>query len=377
MTALWQLIKEKENMLDTMSMAETLKGEYRVAFEKADLYSTMGRFDTETVENKLMHLYHRLREAQLNEILVEEIIGNDIEAFCKEYFVEGKEKKSHKNIWGRVYDLLKWIFIFSVADLLMMGEGENIVTAQSNVAPFIWGVAIGLVICIVPSHFMKPLIFKSKKMKPIHYYVSVIVLFVFALILTMILFGDILIPVNSFPLLIISGGYVGVYLIVRSIWRYRRYGKITKSENEEKKYFNDAISEKTLLRSISEAMVKRFNRINKKKRKQGKPEFSMHEFAALVRKEIKQRRIFNVVFAFLLATLVLVPTIHIMFNDGLYDGFLFGIFMTIVEVAVYIFFFKAEKTNARIETRILTECEEKNISIAEYVEKGYEDGTFL
>lgn len=74
---------------------------------------------------------------------------------------------------------------------------------------------------------------------------------------------------------------------------------------------------------------------------------------------------------------MLVPTIDIIFNDGLFDGLLFGAFMTVVETAIYIFFFKADKTNEKVEMKILKECEEQNITISEYVEKGYEDGTFL
>lgn len=58
-------------MFDTISMATTLKDGYRKVFEKADLYSSLGGFTPETVENKLMDLYHRLREAQENETSVE------------------------------------------------------------------------------------------------------------------------------------------------------------------------------------------------------------------------------------------------------------------------------------------------------------------
>lgn len=275
---------------------------------------------------------------------------------------------------------MKWIFIFTVADLVLMEEGENIITAQSNMAPFLYGIAIGLGIELFASHFLKPLIFKNSKMKPIHYYLFIIVFFVVTLILTMVLFGDALLAVSSFPLLVVSGAYVLVYLLVRSVWRYKKYGRITKIGKEEKKlkkHFNDVISEKTLLKSISEIMMKRFERINRKKMKRGKPELTMDEFAALICKEMKQRRVFEVVFAFVIAIIVVVPTINIMLNDGFVNGLLFGTFMAVVEVAIYIFFFKADKTNEKVEMKILKECEEQNITISEYVEKGYEDGTFL
>lgn len=367
-------------MLDTISMGQTLKDEYRECFEKADLYSTFGGANPKFVESKLMDLYQRLHEAQQNEIPIEEVIGSDIENYCKEYFEDSENKKTHKGIWNRLYDFLKWIFIFTVADLVLMEEGENIITAQSNMAPFIYGIAIGLGIEIVASYYLKSMIFKNKKMKPMHYYVIIIGFFVVALILTMVLAGDILVSVNSFPLLIISGGYVIVYLLVRSIWRYKKHGRITKIDGAEKKLkkqFNEVISEKTLLREIAEIMEKRFERINKKKSKRGKSELTQEEFFALNRKEIKWKIFYEVVLGLFFASIVIRPTITIILNDGVLNGIIFGVILTIVEVAIYAFFYKADKTNAKIQTKILEECENRNISISEYVEKGYEDGTFL
>lgn len=64
-------VRTEFNMFDTISMASTLKDGYRKLFEKADLYSSLDGFTPETVENKLMDLYHRLREAQENETSVE------------------------------------------------------------------------------------------------------------------------------------------------------------------------------------------------------------------------------------------------------------------------------------------------------------------
>jgi len=367
-------------MLDTISMAQTLKDEYREAFEKADLYSTFGGANPKSVESKLMDLYQKLHEAQQNEIPIEEVIGSDMEIYCKEYFKADKKITLHKGFWDRAYNFLKWIFIFTVADLVLMEEGENIITAQSNMAPFLYGIAIGLGIELFASHFLKPLIFKNSKMKPIHYYLFIIVFFVVALILTMVLLGDALLAVSSFPLLVVSGSYVIAYLLLRSIWRYKKYGRITaigKEEKKLKKHFNDVISEKTLLKSISEIMMKRFDKINRKRTKRGETELTMDEFAAFIHKEIKQRRIFDVVFAILITVMILAPTINIMINDGLFDGLLFGAFMSAVGIATCMFFFKADKTNEKVEMKILKECEEQNITISKYVEKGYEDGTFL
>ena len=54
-----QTRKGEINMLDTISMAKMLQGEYREAFEKVDLYSSLGGVNPDTVDNKLMDLYNK------------------------------------------------------------------------------------------------------------------------------------------------------------------------------------------------------------------------------------------------------------------------------------------------------------------------------
>ena len=74
----------REIMLDTISMAEKLQGDYRLVFEKADMYSTVsGSGDQNIEDDRLMNLFDLLIEAQHEGKPVEKIVGNDIEAFCK------------------------------------------------------------------------------------------------------------------------------------------------------------------------------------------------------------------------------------------------------------------------------------------------------
>ena len=80
-------------MLDTISMAEKLRGDYRKAFEKADMYCVISSENEEAADDKMMNLYDCLLEAQNNEKPIEKIIGKDIEKFCKEYFKTDKEEK--------------------------------------------------------------------------------------------------------------------------------------------------------------------------------------------------------------------------------------------------------------------------------------------
>ena len=82
-------------MLDTIAMAAQLEGEYKIVFEKADMYGTLEKCSDENIrDDKMMNLYDLLLQAQMDKTPVSKIIGEDIEEFCKSYFKEEAEKTS-------------------------------------------------------------------------------------------------------------------------------------------------------------------------------------------------------------------------------------------------------------------------------------------
>ena len=80
--------RERGVMLDTISMAQQLSGEYRKVFEKADMYSMISDETSENVDDKMMYLYDILLEAEKENRPIQKIIGDDVEAFCNAFFEE-------------------------------------------------------------------------------------------------------------------------------------------------------------------------------------------------------------------------------------------------------------------------------------------------
>ena len=361
-------------MLDTISMAEQLSGEYRTAFEKADLHSTFDGKNVDKSEDKLMELYNLLITAQEEGTPLENVVGEDIEEFCKKFFLDHNGKSRFQEVCKKVYGVLKWIFICTLVDVFLLEKGENILTAQSNAAPYLYGLAFGLVAEAIVTHGLKPMIFKNKKMKPIHYYGIVFGLFALAVTVAVVLAVSVngTVSVNAFPLLLISGVYVLVYLLVRSVWRYKKFGRITKMSKQEKKArkeFNAEVQEQSLVKPIAEVMAKRYQRLNKRNMKKGKPEFTQEEFAEKIRTEVKRTIIGKVAFVVIISIMVLIPTIFTMISINIWDGLIFGLIMSVVEIGIYLFFFKAEKTNSKVQLYILEQCEEYGVDLFEYVER--------
>ncbi len=362
-------------MLDTISMAEQLRGEYREAFEKADVYSTMETGADAVSEEKLMELYDSLMEAQKDGVSVEKIVGNDIEKFCKKFFEEEVEPvKPPVKFAMEVYFIARIMAVFTIIDILLREEGTDWKTMNSNLLPFIGGIGVGFILSLFLKYAIKPMIFKSKKLKPIAYYVIIVVSYVGSIILAVVLVGDMNINVRSIWLLIPCVIYIAIYLMIRSIWRYQKHGTIknihkeSKEDKEIKKEFNKELSEKSTEGIVVEALSKRYSKICKKKSKKNQ-EYTYEEFDQKIRKEEAGMKIADKFIALFFVAVVLVPTADSIINESIVDGLILGVILGVVEFAVYRFFSKASKEGSDARIQILDQCKEQGITIVEYVEK--------
>lgn len=362
-------------MLDTLSMAEKLKGDYRKVFEKADMYSILSSENEEAGDEKMMNLYDLLLEAQSNEKPVEKIVGTDIETFCKDYFKVEQDAKEKKYItyFNVLYTMSIWITVITLIWVIFPEEGETIQSMTINILPFFAGVCIGSLETIIMRYVLEPLIFKSKKIKPITFSIIILLSFLGSVILATILFSDVeIMNIPALWLLIGCGGYVVIYLLVRSLWRYHTYGTIRKDtkENRErkkaekkiKKAFNDEVS----MKSLAKPMAKRYARLNKRKLRRKHEEFTFAEFAELIRKEERLSGKIYIIMAISLAVFVIFSTVMEMITTGFIFGLVLGIIMAIIEAGIFRFFQSCNDTGMKQQIQIIDECERLGITITEY-----------
>lgn len=351
-------------MLDTLAMAKQLSGEYRKVFEMADMYSTGNGGSEKVKSERMMDLYDMLMEAEAEGKPTEKIIGQDIEEFCKSFFKDESNKLGE--ILVRAYNIARLLLVFSVIDYFLAEEGDFF-TTKVNVFPIVSGLLIGCILMLVYKFVLQPIVFKNKKMNPTIHSLTILAFFVIAIIISGIVGKGIVLYMNNLVALLISGGYILIYLIIRSIWRIRTYGKafgVHKEEKQLEKEFNKELDKKETLQINADVMAKEFVKKNAKNRKKGKPELTQTEYAAMVRKRESHSKMWNFI---TVALIVFVPTVWEMVSNNVIDGLIYGAILIGVEFLIWRFMYKIVQDASEAKLYILDECEKKGITVVEYV----------
>lgn len=335
-------------MLDTISMAEKLTGEYNVVFTKADMYSVLeGNNDEQTIDDKMMNLYDLLLQAQADGIPANKIVGSDVEKFCRTYF-KAEKKSKWRSIADGFYYLSWWGLIMGLLEFSLQEPG-NVKFYQMNIdiAYLLTGVALGVLFLLL-TFPLKKTILKSKKIKPTVMYTLVLLFFIIgggvSIVLTSMF--DIKVMVKLKTLLLFSGFYIVGYLLVRAIYRYKDHGSIRKyskeetlrykEEKEEKEAFNKEVSKRSM-KSLAKDMNVRYRRLNRRHQKKYHTPLPLEDFATKLRKEREQvpKNIF--LWIVVDAVLVLLPVICCMANGSLGEGLFVLIVMCVVMFFIYRF----------------------------------------
>lgn len=356
-------------MLDTLSMAELLKGDYKKAFEKIDLYGSINNVNHDVFEDRILNLYDMLTEAQNEGKPVEKIIGKDIEAFCKEYFKVPEKNYTFVKVLGRIAYLLLIMFIFSIIELLwQIEEGKALMEMQVDMIPFFVGVGIGLILLVLCKLATKNMVFKNNKIKPTFYYVFILIFIVAGVVILNKAFNDYSVSLPLMPVLIISGIYSLLYYGIRAIVRYKTTGRITKLSKEDKaerKEFDEDVAFRAGVKDSAEILAKRFTKLKKKKEKKGIA-YTYKDFTKVIVDEAKNGGITNVIIILICAVGVIVPGVKMFIADGMMEGALYLGMMGAIQFFVARFVIKILDQAYKENLHVLKECEERGIDVIEY-----------
>lgn len=106
-------------------LKEKLDKEYLLVFEKIELYTQMHHINEKKQAESLMDLMDVFLESQTNKKDINDIIGEDIETFCENYFSEYGAKE-------RVIDILLYfkrlVLVVFVLELFFLIEDLQIIT---------------------------------------------------------------------------------------------------------------------------------------------------------------------------------------------------------------------------------------------------------
>lgn len=358
-------------MIDTLAMANLLKGEYKEAFTKIDMYGSMGNVDMEIYEDRIMNLYDMFVEAQEEGKPVEKIIGKDIEGFCKAYYNCREEKKWYVDVAKRICNIMTILFVYCLLEMLWVREDKIVFFEDNiNIMPIVVGLIVGTILVVLGKLINKQVTFKKEKVNPALYSILLLVVFVVGVLFAPAFKDDINISLPFGITTIISGVITGIYLLTIIIIKIvnRDKIKLAKEERAQRKEALDEIEFRAGIKDVAEGMVTRFEKKLKKYEKKGNA-YTYEDFIQSIRKEIKDEKQYNIVVGAILIIWAGISVVRCFFVAEPIPMIVFTVLLIVAEVFIYKWFVKFNKEQTLSYEIILGDCEKKNITVDEYVKE--------
>lgn len=353
---------------DFVWMSDRLKGEYKEVFSKAEVYAGVHNIGGDAYDEMMMDLLDLLLTAQEEEKPVEKVVGSDIENFCGSYFSTYTMKNHLLEVPRCVYRMMWFVFVFELI-IYMLAEGEyDIFQSVTDVTGYLLGIAGAWTVELICRVLIRPFIFRWKWLTSGVYYFIVILLTAIIVFLGLWLFEDQIFELPVFWVLVISGGYIVLYLIVRSIRRYRHHGSIRKKrdpvETEGIRGFFRQINQE-VREELPEELCKRFEKKNQKLKRRGKQPMTPEEYMELLKRENIQTRRWDKIGAAVVVLVVLGFVVQVAVTSEWMDTIIFIPLLLIFEIPAILIFRVGFKTTGYRE-QLVEECEQRGITILEY-----------
>lgn len=345
-------------------MTEQLNGDYREVFEKTELYGIIKSVDSNVQDDLMMNLFDLLLTAQTNNKPVQKVVGPDIEKFCRDYFQNYNIRERIKGFPARLYQFMRFIFLIELVSFFFMEENVDLAHAQTNLTPYLSGIGCSLLFTMIVDVFVRPLIFRLR-IKPIFYYIGLLLLFSVLIGVSVPLTDGMIIHIPMFVILLVSGIYVAIYLVFRSVWRYQQGEKIFRQKTETKD-FDQSNKNKTLEQLMIDTMLKQYKRKNRRLEKKGKEGLTPSEFTEKIRNDYRKAQHSWIWMLLTSSTIVVIAIIQTALTSTIPDTILFSLFLFFIEGAIYWAFLRSEQNNNQIRKKILDACDAEGISVVEY-----------
>ncbi|MCM1246616.1 MAG: hypothetical protein NC293_13315, partial [Roseburia sp.] len=215
--------------MDYIWLTDKLEGEYKEAFEKAEIYANIRNVDEDLQNELLMELLDLFLMAQSEGKPVTKLTGTDLEAFCGSYFSVCTLKSHLRSIPKKIYYLLWFVFVFelvSIAAFMTEEENFSISGFAVDVSGYMIGILVGGIVLFLCNMLIRPFMFRWKWLTSGRFSAFVILLSVAMIVGAVFLLEDFTLEIPAVPVLTVSLFYIVVYIVIRSVRRYRTYGSI-------------------------------------------------------------------------------------------------------------------------------------------------------
>lgn len=358
--------------MDYNAMGEQLNGEYKDVFEKAELYGVVNNVAEDVREDLMMNLFDLLLTAQSKNKNVKYVIGNSVENFCEDYYNNYNWKERVKRLPEYIYRIVKFIFIFELLDLVLLDSNQNlsIFEAKSDLLPYIGGLCIGWLSMLIAYLFIKPIMFKKGVAKARLCLYIVLGLQIVACILGTVFLSDNRIMFRVYPGLLITGLYIIIYVVGRSVWRKKTYGYVRKHKEYKGEYeFSFKNSFKLSNYEFAKELEKRYIRTNKILKKFRKKTRTPDKFTTIIRKEIENEKKYQKWMILLYIVIAIAFVVSNIIMNGIVDSLFFAAVLIPIEGIVYYFvYYKLSNFSMNAKKALFEEIDDLGLNIIEYVE---------
>ncbi len=356
--------------MDYNVMETQLSGEYREVFARAQLYSTLKHISDDVVDEKMIELYDLLLTAQTDKKPVNKLIGKDENKFLKNFFGDYTFAERLRRLPAVFY---KWAWVLFIIESIEAIAADNTIKnffhIRSDISGYGIGIITGILIYFICNTILAPVLLKKKKVSYGGWYLMLLAMIIVFIGVGVEFFGDTSIMLLTHPFILCSGIYIIIYLIVRSIWRYKNYGSIrdTRKKIEQDSYYRN-LYDKDMEKIYLEGWQSRYNRLSKK----GK--VTAEGFIDKLKKEEKATMTtMTILVPVLFAAVIAFAIFDVARDSTWYDTLLFAAIIGTVEFFIARWIIRSEKKQSAMRTRVINMCEESGMTMPEYIETRLEE----
>lgn len=344
-------------------LEDRLHGEYKEAFSKVSLYSNTNLIGIDTDSELMMELLDSLLMAQSEGRPVTDVVGTDIQSFCKNFFSEYKTKDRFVDFLKTIYRISWILLVFGVVDWFFHNEEG---TTFSNIGSVVIGAACGIVLNLIIYILIRPLVQKSNRIKPSVYNVFFAIVLVVFIVLAIIISGRYAIRVPRFVALLIPGLYILIFMIVQAGRNYKKYGSVKQPKQERISFMSGIFA--SIEHELPQDLLKEFTSENEKRKKKGQEPLTEEDFLEKCDKQYchKKNSFFN---SLILGGAALVPIIVIGLTRDFANIGQLGLFVTItlaLDGFLFYLFSKSAKVSCRAYESMRKTLKEKGLTLEEY-----------
>lgn len=344
-------------MASYMLKKDKLTGEYKRIFAKAETYAMLLGIENQVQEDMLMNLIDILYTAQEEGKPAEQIIGNDVEQFCKDYFCEQRGLLGAiRGIPGWLYRMSIVILVFSILEIfLYIGETDiEIWNVNMDISGFLAGILIGGITSCIALWVLNHLLFRLKKVNATVIAFLILIFDILLVVVSVWKWGEETLSVPILPVILVSAVFVIAFKGYHMYQRYQKTGTIKKPKKDGT--FRE-IYRTTMAKETPKQLQKRLEKINKRCRKKGKPELTREDFTQRLQLEYKILAV--VVFAIYIGIWAGSTALDAMQGQWWPD--------TLVLAAILIICYRVFRPKYML--RILKRCKEESIDVIEMAER--------